>query len=344
MSYDLYLRPTPEISVETFSAYFEQRLHYVLNPTDNGGVQAFYENEDTGTYFSFDFFDANARTSSDQDSEAPDAPVAFNMNYFRPHVFGLEAAPEVTAFVDAFSCQVYDPQMDGMGEAYSEAGFLRGWNSGNLFGYRSLCRAEEIDEPAHSNGPNADRVKLLDDMLTQNGCIALPGEDIAMGWRWNMIRREIEAEVDDAFFVPRVFWALDKTTGHQHRIVIWGQEVPILLPSAATHVIAVVEGSRSAMGWLKKFAGGVRARPVDALQRALVSIADLNAIEPGEQGTWKGQEGIVYRHGPEGLSRNVHDTLIKDNLLSDLSHQMSIYGGAAVRNIELIAEAMRQSS
>ena len=29
-------------------------------------------------------------------------PVSFNLNYFRPHVFSLEAEPELAAFVESF--------------------------------------------------------------------------------------------------------------------------------------------------------------------------------------------------------------------------------------------------
>jgi hypothetical protein len=73
MSYDLDFsvrEGSPEISDEEFAAYFKGRRHYRLNDT-----QAWYENEDTGVYFSFDYgdeeFDDEA-INVDGEREAPD--------------------------------------------------------------------------------------------------------------------------------------------------------------------------------------------------------------------------------------------------------------------------------
>ncbi len=117
MSYDLFLK-SESLTADEFESYFNSRPHYTLN-----GDQAFYENEDTGVYFSFDY--------------APDelGTVAFNLNYYRPHFFGLEAAPEVEAFVWAFNLTIDDPQIEGMSDGpFSVDGLLRGWNAGNRFG------------------------------------------------------------------------------------------------------------------------------------------------------------------------------------------------------------------
>ena len=131
MSYDLFLKSNAAaLDADGFEAYFDTRPNYTVN---NG--QAFYENEDTGVYFSFDYASDEAET------------VAFNLNYFRPHFFGLEAAPEVAAFISAFNLNIHDPQTDGMGDGpFSVEGFLRGWNAGNRFGYRAVLSQDERPE------------------------------------------------------------------------------------------------------------------------------------------------------------------------------------------------------
>src|SRR5262245_29644649 len=63
------------------------------------------------------------------------------LNYFRPHVFGLEAALELEQFAQAFDATVGDPQGE-MGEngVFTRAGFLKGWNHGNAFAYQAMLK------------------------------------------------------------------------------------------------------------------------------------------------------------------------------------------------------------
>ena len=48
--------------------------------------------------------------------EVPFLPVTFCLNFYRPHIFGLEAELEVRAFVKALNLFVSDPHIGGMGE------------------------------------------------------------------------------------------------------------------------------------------------------------------------------------------------------------------------------------
>jgi hypothetical protein len=89
-------------------------------------------NAETGIHFRFDYCQERS------DEWATGEYVAFRMNYFRPHISGLEAEIELSAFVNAFACAIHDPQLDGMGDGpYSASGFLRGWNTGNAFAYEA---------------------------------------------------------------------------------------------------------------------------------------------------------------------------------------------------------------
>lgn len=74
MSYDLYFRTHEKVSIDDLKEYSSALPNFAVSDD-----RAHYANEGTGVYFGFDFL-----------SEAEDgqAPITFNMNYFRPHVFG----------------------------------------------------------------------------------------------------------------------------------------------------------------------------------------------------------------------------------------------------------------
>jgi hypothetical protein len=152
MSYDLFFT-SPKISLEQFNGYFTKRPHYTIT-----NAQAFYENGDTGVYFSFDH---NKQPPEDEDDI--EHSIFFNLNYFRPHYFALEAEPEVTEFIQHFGCSILDYQNNGMETGpYSKEGFLNGWNHGNEFGYHSI----------------------LKDKSPQQAPAALPTTELEHTWRW----------------------------------------------------------------------------------------------------------------------------------------------------------------
>jgi hypothetical protein len=106
VSYDLFFRSNPAgkpINENTFREYFFNRPHYQIE----NRTQAWYSNEDTGVYFAFEL----SGPAEEQDGEPRDA--SFNLNYYRPHIFGMEAEPEVSGFVATFEPVIMDPQMEG---------------------------------------------------------------------------------------------------------------------------------------------------------------------------------------------------------------------------------------
>lgn len=211
MSYDLYFM-VPEgrdpISETDFVDYFTGRPNYPEPDT-----QCFYDNKSTGVYFCFQH-DSESDEGPEEVAGLRPAGVSFNLNYFRPHVFGLEAEPEVTAFVRHFDLKVFDPQTSGMGAGdYSPEGFLRGWNAGNQFGYRA-CVDGGGDGPAPDN----------------NGLFRAPAAEIERCWRWNLgVRRLQEGRFTDGdVFVPRILFL---TRGREARsLCVWPDAIPILLP------------------------------------------------------------------------------------------------------------------
>jgi hypothetical protein len=213
MSYDLYFAarvPEQVPTAEEIAGYFRGRPMYTVNE-----AQAWYENRDSGVYFGFQFRNPDADSDSGRESESEpgpssgstDLPVAFNLNYFRPHPFGLEAEPEVAAFVARFDLTVNDPQDAGMGVGeYSKEGFLRGWNAGNSF----ACAAVLAQHPGH-------------------GVLNLPSARIDACWRWNHGRRARQAAVGERAFVPQIFFF--DMAGAVQTGVAWGDGIALLLPA-----------------------------------------------------------------------------------------------------------------
>ena len=199
MSYDLFFKPNERLTKDSFCDYFRKRAGYELN-----GGQAWYSNEDTGVYFSFDWIE------NDEPLEVADKgrrnAASFNMNYCRPEFFGLEAEPEVRSFVEHFGASLYDPQTEGMGEGpYSSEGFLRGWGVGNRFGVQVLVSRA---------GPSAAKT--------------LPSAELERIWTWNLGRRELQAQLDDSVFVAKIFlFELDRKV---HSFIVWGDGVPVAFP------------------------------------------------------------------------------------------------------------------
>ena len=175
MSYDLYFT-TPKVSRADFEGYFATRPNYEV-----ANDEAMYGNDDTGVYFSFMHNDGPP-----EDEDDFDYTVAFNMNYYRPHFFALEAEPEIRAFVDRFSCGVHDDQMDGMGEgAYSREGFLSGWNGGNEFAHRAFLSSEgEPTPPDHVWSKPTDELERI--------------------WQWNHAKESRQNLIQEDIFIPRI--------------------------------------------------------------------------------------------------------------------------------------------
>ncbi len=203
VSHDLYFRSrsSDAANPHDFAAWFRPREHYQVND-----VHAVYFNRRTGVSFEvrynedFDEADGSAR------GDRPLLPVAFNLNYVRPHVLALEAEPEVAAFVRHFDLTVLDPQPEGMGEGeYTAAGFLRGWNAGNEFAVRA-ARSQLPDQPIPT----------------------LPARRIEQVWRWNFDTDRRRQEIGSRLFVPTIL--LCTFEGRVQSAVAWACGVPILLP------------------------------------------------------------------------------------------------------------------
>ena len=204
MSYDIYFLRDKPLEAAEFQSYFAGRPHYEMN-----GDQAWYNNEDSGVYFSLE----RADPEDEEDSEL-DAAATFNMNLFRPHFFALEAAPEVQAFIQHFGFEFHDPQLDGMAHGpFSTDGFIRGWNKANQFAYRALFNSEEAPDTVH----------------------ARPTAQLEAVWRWNLAKEGIQSSLGEDVFVPRISWTT--VDGQLASAVVWPDGIATLIPQVEMLII-----------------------------------------------------------------------------------------------------------
>lgn len=220
MSYDLYFT-SDDVGVltrERFEAYFTGRDCYTIRQSD-----AFYENPDTGIYF---FFSYNA-ASDGEDAPAGES-VSFDLNYGRPHVFALEAEPEVSAFVRALGLNIEDPQLQGMANGpYSREGFLRGWNTGNQYGY-SVFLKDSGDF----------------------GRWSLPTAELERVWRWNFAKEALYKEIALDAFIPMILYA--QRNGRLCTAVVWSDAIPTFLPQV--DCVIIFRQDLQPRRWFKKSA------------------------------------------------------------------------------------------
>lgn len=196
MAYELYFT-SPNLKLEDFKSYFSTRKNIKVMDYQKA-TQAWYENEDTGVYFSFDY-ETDGKKAGE---EGVEYAAAHRLNFCRPHVFGFEAEKEVNEFVKTFGLGIFDPQEKGMGSGpYSAKGFLTGWSYGNAHG-----SAARLGKEVASIG----------------------SEQIESVWRWNYSREENQAKLGDNCFVPKIlFFNVD---GNLKSAFTWGDAICTVLP------------------------------------------------------------------------------------------------------------------
>ncbi len=210
MSYDLELKPKV-FDAPAIRCWFAERRHYAVSAT-----QAAYSSPDTGVYFAFELFEGGSEVPEER--EGPAEPfVRFSINFFRPHVFALEAEPEVAAFMTVFDCVLCDPQTKGMdGPAYSRERFITEWMHGNLFAYQ-----------------------VMKEQTGGDALVADPAEIEAV-WRWNYSRSQLQLEAGDHLFVPKVVWLTTGSDTTPMRAVTWTFGVATMIPeNLITHIVLV---------------------------------------------------------------------------------------------------------
>lgn len=224
MSYDLYLKPRSGVlDRATFEAHFSQNRLFEV-----GADEVAYQNEATGTYFSFAWRDIDVEDAQGVEPE-PSYPIWFNLNFFRPSTFALEAAPHLTALIRELGLVVCDPQASGMGEGdFSVEGFFAGWNAGNEWAIAKIIEEHGVDE--HGG--------------------LLPRSEIHRTWRWNLLKAQREAALEqrgiDRFVPTRMYARVD---GRAASMIVWPDGIPF--ESAPTDYVLVIREELAPRGFLR---------------------------------------------------------------------------------------------
>lgn len=246
MSYDLYLRPDA-FDADAIRDWCMARPNYQVEDD-----QVTYANPETGVCFTFHI---DATTETVDDDEGPGGPsVAFNMNYFRPHTFALEAEPEVAAFLARFPSRIDDPQRMGDGP-YTREGFLEGWNYGNSSTFTIAAR-QGFDRPL-----SADPAR------------------VEAAWAWNYGRAQLQAEAGENLFVPKIVWLQPTPGADPEPAITWTFGVATLIPESLITRVVLVRQERPRL--LKMFA----RNPDPKFEYKLLGVESgirINGIERGE--------------------------------------------------------------
>ena len=253
MSYDLFLFPDA-FNADAIRAHFAARPNYRVEPH-----QAWYANAETGVYFGFDILE---RPQAEEGDEAMAQPhIAFNVNYFRPRSFVLEAELEVAAFLASFPSRIDDPQRMGDGP-YSREGFLEGWDYGNQAAVRAMSE-QGVPRPAAADPARIEEV-----------------------WAWNYSRAQLQAEAGESLFVPKIVWLTPGEGQDPEPAITWTFGVATIIPESLITRIVLVRQERPKL--LKMFA----RNPVPAFEYKLIGVEGGIRIAGLERGEIDGRPAL----------------------------------------------------
>jgi len=196
MSYTLELYFERPVVRRSIDQYFANRRHFRVSGNTIG-----YGNPDTEVHFSF-----HIRSSRNLLLRKVVRYAEFEVNYFRPSHFGLEAEIELSAFMATFRPRIFDPQIRGMGEGpYSREGFLRGWDFGNQVSIYQVL--------------SADRDRKI---------WAMPANKLNAIWEWNYQSADRQKILKNRRHLQSTMFIT--VEGRPSRAIIWSHGAPVSLP------------------------------------------------------------------------------------------------------------------
>jgi hypothetical protein len=247
-----------QVTHQQLKDYFTARGSYTVND-----YQALYSNDSTGVYFTFEYGGIKS-TGSEQSSRI--LPVFFNISFGKPHIFVLEAEPELEEFIRNFSLVVSDPSMHGSSYVeFNELDFYRGWNTGNEVFYRKML----LSNP---------KQKLY----------SWPVQEMEKIWRWDFHVNDMQSELGQQIFVPKVLFI-----DYQNRFntaVVWTDGMPITLPRVEKAIL-----------YRRGFTGGVHIGKKEDI--AIANIADIEPLLKDYPKTTEHLEyyTIIYKDPPKEI-------------------------------------------
>ena len=264
MSYILHFKPKNidhVISIQQIKEYFKTRENYTVND-----FQALYSNTATGVYFTFEYGGRKEAT----EEQARILPAYFNIQHGKPHIYALEAEPELSEFIRTFDLTISDLFMksSSYGE-YNELDFYRGWNSGNEIAYRDLLKNNNKSD-LHS----------------------LPTAWMEKVWRWNFHVPFMQAEQGKELFIPKILFIDYQST--LFTAVVWTDGQPIALPKVDKLIL-----------YRRNLASGFHLGKHEDM--ALASVTDVEPLLKGYPLEKESLEyyTVIYKEIPQEIKRFV---------------------------------------
>jgi hypothetical protein len=222
MSYDLYYVGSDgeQFDAQAARRYLELVTHCTVSDTAGGGFQGWYQNPDTGVYWSC----AYAPPSTDEESlfaadenlaGAVETGLAFNLNFGRPQYFGLEAMPYAARIGRDLALRVYDPQDDCKVAEPNEEKLVGSWIQNNERASSRLEASKHMDR-----------------------------RDALAMWRYNSNHTAAQTHLDsiavDAL-VPVIFPFTKRGTDKVFRVVLWAWNLAAAFPPCDAVIVATWE-------------------------------------------------------------------------------------------------------
>jgi hypothetical protein len=211
MSYDLYFYKHKDC--KTTDSEIRSYLNERFSNTGNAD-QFWYENEETGVYFSFEYENPDLDDQTLEGFEGFDnTNWMFNINFLRPQFFGLEAFPFVERFINDLNLVVLNPQVGGdeTPDKYSYEDLFENWSNINA---------------RHSS-----------DLFKEYELYYLDLDKSNKSWEFNQNRLALQDNIGNMTFVPGIFYFKEHKTGLISTLCVWPEHISTIIPQVDYFII-----------------------------------------------------------------------------------------------------------
>jgi hypothetical protein len=211
MSYDLYFYKHKDC--KTTDSDIRSYLGERFQNTENAD-QFWYENKETGVYFSFEY---NKPDLDDEPLEGfegfDNTNWMFNINFLRPQFFGLEAFPFVGGLINDLDLIVLNPQVGGdeILAKYSDKDLFENW--GNINARHSSFFFLEYE------------------------LYYLDFDKSNKSWEFNQNRLALQDKLGEMTFVPGIFYFKEHKTGLISTLCVWPEHISTIIPQVDYFII-----------------------------------------------------------------------------------------------------------
>jgi hypothetical protein len=255
MSYDLYFykKKTDHITKHDIEAY----LNKLPNLKDTAEKQWFFQNEDSGAYWTFEFYasdgdDLDLTEIEESYEDFEDTNFMFNINFIRPDFFGKEAFPIAEKFAEDLNLFILNPQGEAFPKKYDPGIFENEWMDTNM--------------------------KYSRTNFDEWGLNYLERNKSDYSWRYNLERKKLQSQYGNEYFVPTIFYVKKHNSRLIETLCMWPEHIPYILPKVD---IVLIEKKIKTLFWNKNEEGIIRySELVDQIGNYFIEEENYMIIHP----------------------------------------------------------------